>query len=152
LYFLLVLFVLALVFFGQQAQCSRCHQIRGEGGRTGPDLSNLVQRDYASVLKDVVEPSAAINPDHVAYVATLKNGDAVMGILQKDEPREVTLGLADGTMRAIPRGEIFGFAPSLVSLMPPGLLTALTKQQQKDLFIFLLTAPPAERAERAGSQ
>lgn len=131
------------VFFGQQATCSRCHQIRGEGGRIGPDLSNLVQRDYASVLKDVMEPSAAINPDHVAYIAMLKNGDAVMGILQNDTPQEVTLGLADGTTRAVPRGEVASIAPSPVSLMPPGLLTALSEQQRKDLFIFLLTPPPA---------
>ncbi|EDY19841.1 heme-binding protein [Chthoniobacter flavus Ellin428] len=132
------------VFFGQVAQCSRCHQIRGEGGRIGPDLSNLVQRDYASVLKDVVEPSAAINPDHVAYIATLKNGDAVMGVLQKDDPQEISLGLADGTTRAVRRSDIASLAASPVSLMPPGLLLALTEQQRKDLFTFLLGAPAAK--------
>lgn len=140
------------VFFGQQAQCSRCHQIRGEGGRIGPDLSNLVQRDYASVLKDVLEPSAAINPDHVAYIATLKSGDAVMGVLQKDTPQEVTLGLADGTTRSIPRAELATFTASPVSLMPPGLLTGLSEHQRKDLFIFLLTAPPAAAGAEGGGK
>ena len=52
------------IFFGEQAACSKCHQIGGEGGTIGPDLSNLIYRDYASVYKDITEPSAAINPDH----------------------------------------------------------------------------------------
>ena len=61
-------------------------------------------------------------------------------------PQEVTLGLADGTTRAVPRGEISSFTPSPVSLMPPGLLNGLSEEQRKDLFIFLLTAPPREGA------
>jgi putative membrane-bound dehydrogenase-like protein len=138
------------VFFGQQALCSRCHQIRGDGGRIGPDLSNLVQRDYASVLKDVVDPSAAINPDHLAYVATLKGGDTLVGVLQNDTPQEVTLGLADGTTRGVPRAELASFVPSAVSLMPPGLLAGLSEQQRKDLFVFLLTAPPSAPVAGAG--
>src|SRR5437868_11507126 len=35
--------------------------------------SNLIHRDYASVLKDIREPNSAINPDHVAYQVELNN-------------------------------------------------------------------------------
>ena len=38
------------VFFGEAAACSKCHTVNGHGGEIGPDLSNLVHRDYASVL------------------------------------------------------------------------------------------------------
>ncbi|MDB6109419.1 MAG: hypothetical protein JWR69_1169, partial [Pedosphaera sp.] len=50
------------VFFGEQAACFKCHQVGGEGGKIGPDLSNLIYRDYVSVLRDIMEPSAALNP------------------------------------------------------------------------------------------
>src|SRR5262249_17217264 len=59
------------VFFGEKANCAKCHKMRGEGAAIGPDLSNLVFRDYQSVIKDIREPSAAINPDYLAYVVEL---------------------------------------------------------------------------------
>src|SRR5262249_9797219 len=44
------------VFFSDEAVCAKCHVVGGRGGRIGPDLSNLIHRDYASVLKDIREP------------------------------------------------------------------------------------------------
>src|SRR5262245_25784438 len=60
------------IFFSDRAACFKCHTVRGEGGKIAPDLSNLIHRDYASVMKDIVQPSAAINPDAVAYNVHLK--------------------------------------------------------------------------------
>src|SRR5206468_541434 len=70
----------ARVFFSEAAACGKCHQIRGQGSRIGPDLSNLVHRDYQSVLKDVREPSAALNPDHIAYTFELDDGRVLTGV------------------------------------------------------------------------
>ncbi|NDF01075.1 MAG: heme-binding protein, partial [Verrucomicrobia bacterium] len=65
--------------FRGKAACLTCHTLRGEGFNVGPDLNNLVHRDYASVLRDIVEPSAVINPDAVGYTVTLKNGEVLTG-------------------------------------------------------------------------
>src|SRR5207249_1775736 len=62
------------IFSGDQLACAKCHSIRGEGGKIGPDLSNLVFRDYDSVLRDIASPNATINPDHLSYNLELKNG------------------------------------------------------------------------------
>jgi len=51
------------IFLSDEAGCAKCHIAHGAGGEIGPDLSNLVHRDYASVLRDVTQPSFAINPD-----------------------------------------------------------------------------------------
>src|SRR5262249_2671839 len=69
-------------FFGEQAACAKCHTIQGQGGTIGPDLSNLIFRDYASVLRDITQPSFAINPDHVTYVVDLKNGRTLTGVVR----------------------------------------------------------------------
>ena len=55
------------IFFNEKNLCVKCHQVRGRGGRIGPDLSNLIHRDYVSVLRDIHSPSAAINPDYITY-------------------------------------------------------------------------------------
>jgi putative heme-binding domain-containing protein len=130
------------IFFGDQASCFKCHTIFGQGGRIGPDLSNLPQRDYASVYKDITQPSAAINPDHIAYNVELKNGEGVTGVIVKDSGGSVVMGQVTGTDVTIKKSDISSMKPSSVSLMPEGLLQALTPQQQKDLLKFLLTEPP----------
>ena len=127
------------IFFGDQATCYKCHQIRGEGGTIGADLSNLIYRDYASVLQDITEPSAAINPDHIAYNVQLTDGEVETGVLLKNGDDEVLLGQATGKNLQIPKSRVANIKASAVSLMPEGLYKGLTEQQQKDLMRFLLT-------------
>lgn len=130
------------VFAGAGA-CFACHQAHGAGGVIGPDLSNLVHRDYASVLKDIVDPSAAINPDRIAYTLDLKDGSAVTGMILENTADAIVLGEVSGNKRTLPKSTVAGMKASSVSLMPPGLWQGLTTQQQKDLMTFLLTTPPA---------
>ncbi|MSU47612.1 MAG: heme-binding protein [Opitutus sp.] len=136
-----------LVFNGQPASCLACHQIRGEGGIIGPDLSNLVHRDYASVLKDITQPSAAINPDRIAYILELKDGSSAVGMVLDDTPEAVVLGEMTGGKKTIPRSSIAGMKASAVSLMPEGLWQALTPPQQRDLMTFLLTEAPDKQTK-----
>jgi putative heme-binding domain-containing protein len=131
------------VFTSAQAACAACHQVRGAGGVIGPDLSNLVHRDYASVLQDIVQPSAAINPDRLAYQIDLKAGEVVSGMILEETAREIVVGDASGATRRIPKGDVAAMKASAVSLMPEGLWQALKAGQQRDLMTFLLTEPPA---------
>jgi len=129
------------VFFSEQASCFKCHQVRGEGGKIGPDLSSLLQRDYASVVKDIAEPSAAINPDHLAYNLELRDGGAANGVLLEDTPEKIVLGQVTGQALIIQKNQITSMKASSVSLMPEGLLKGLSPQQQKDLLTYLLMQP-----------
>lgn len=129
------------VFFGEPAACSKCHVVAGEGGRIGPDLSNLVYRDYTSVLRDILEPSAAINPDHLSYNVELTDGTVETGVLLENNREGLVLGQANGENLALPRARIASQRPSTVSVMPEGLWQGLDAQQQKDLMTFLLTLP-----------
>jgi type 1 glutamine amidotransferase len=98
------------------------------------------------VLKDVQEPSAAINPDQVAYNIELKNGEAMTGVLVGDSGTESKFADASGKITALAKNEIASMKPSAVSLMPEGLLNSLSEAQRKDLFTFLLMPSPLEPA------
>ena len=130
------------LFFGQQLKCGVCHRIRGDGGLAGPDLSNLVSRDSASVLRDIKEPGAAINPDYIAHNVTLQNGDELSGIIHAQDERLLTLATADGKETILQRAGVKDLRASSVSLMPSGLLDALKESQVRDLLTFLLYEPP----------
>ncbi len=135
------------LFHGEKAACGKCHRVGGQGGKIGPDLSNLLHRDYASVLQDIQQPSAALNPDHLAYNLELKpDGDVTSGVLVGGDDSMVLLADASGRSTSIPRNHIRSMKASTISLMPEGLLEGLSESQRKDLLSFLLLPEPLEAA------
>lgn len=125
------------LYFGK-ANCHGCHAVRGEGGPIGPDLSNLVHRDFTSVVRDIREPGAALNPEHLAYQVALKDGTELVAVVFGDQPDKLRLGDATGAVKEIARSNVRSLVPLSTSLMPPGLLDALSPAEQRDLLTFLL--------------
>jgi putative heme-binding domain-containing protein len=128
-------------FFGTTANCSKCHAMRGIGGKIGPDLSNLPQRDYASVLRDVTQPSFAINPDYTSQTVLLTDGRALAGTTRVDGENLIVAD-QEGKETSVPRAEVEELAHSPQSIMPEGLPKALGDERLRDLMAFLLVEPP----------
>jgi putative heme-binding domain-containing protein len=130
------------LFFDVKLQCAKCHRVRGEGGAIGPDLSNLVSRDAASVLRDIMQPSASINPDYVAYNVALNNGSELTGFIRSQDNTSIKLIGADGKETQFRPTDVKEMHSSLVSLMPTGLLDAVKEESIRDLLTFLMHEPP----------
>jgi putative heme-binding domain-containing protein len=131
------------VFLGDVANCHKCHQLRGAGAKIGPDLSNLIHRDYDSVLRDIRQPNAAINPDYLAYTVVRTDGRVANGLIHAEAAASLTLADVSGKLVEIPRDEIEEIKPAGTSVMPEGLIRNLSEGQLKDLLTFLLTDPGA---------
>ena len=127
--------------FTGKAACATCHQLRGEGMRVGPELGNLIHRDYASVLKDIAEPSATINPDAVGYIVTQKDGTAVVGTRLAETAEELQIAQPGGAVARLKKSAITKSEPMTISLMPAGIDKVLTPDELRDLMAYLLTAP-----------
>ncbi len=125
------------LFFGEAA-CFTCHSIRGEGMAFGPDLGNLIHRDRDSVLKDILQPSATINPDQAGSALRLHDGTVVQGIVRAANDATIKLALPAGAELAIEKAKVAGIEPLKNSLMTEGYADRLTKEQQEDLLTFLL--------------
>jgi putative heme-binding domain-containing protein len=126
------------VFSSSEAKCSQCHMVRGEGQRIGPDLSNLVHRDYASVLRDIREPSFAINPDYITYVLALADGRVLSGPIRTEGER-LLVGDAEGRVVSVNRSDVEELKPAAISTMPEKLAETLGPVQMRDLLTFLLS-------------
>lgn len=129
------------VFFGAQANCSKCHRMHGTGGNVGPDLSNLRHRDYKSVLRDITDPSFAINPDHLSYSILLNDGKIVNGLV-KYEQGKIAVGNEQGEVIRIDQSDVEEIRPSTISIMPKGIPELLGQDKMRDLMTFLLTVGP----------
>jgi putative heme-binding domain-containing protein len=132
------------LFFGQTARCSQCHTIHGEGGKIGPDLSNLSHRDYESVLRDIRDPGFAINPDYITYLLALSDGRVLQGPL-RTQGEQLLVGDTEGHVTAVARADVDEIRPSPASAMPVGLADAIGAEALRDLLCFLL-APDLEPA------
>ncbi len=129
------------VFLSDKVLCSKCHTAHGVGAKTGPDLSNLPARDYASVLRDIVEPSAALNPDYLTYEIILKDGRHFPAVMHAGEPGKTVLGLGAGVEIIVDTADIVKREGSLTSLMPAKLNEAVDVESFRNLMTFLLTDP-----------
>ncbi|MBA4149228.1 MAG: ThuA domain-containing protein [Verrucomicrobia bacterium] len=130
------------IYFGEAASCYKCHVFNGEGQKVGPELSNLIHRDYASVLKDILEPSAAINPDHISFNIELTDGESISGVPLGGSDIELVLADAAGRLTKIPKSQVASMKPSTISLMPEGLMDGLSEQERKDLLTYMMMPPP----------
>ncbi len=138
------------LFLSETARCSQCHTVRGEGGKIGPDLSNLSQRDVTSVLRDIRDPSFAIHPDYISYNLALTNGQVLTGTV-RTVGKHLLVGDTQGRVSQIARTDVEEMKPLAVSTMPKGLTETLDAAALKDLLTFLLApefAPaPVHRPE-----
>ncbi len=129
------------VFLSEEAACSKCHVLHGQGGAIGPDLNNLVHRDYESVLRDLAEPSATINPDDLSYLVELKDGRVLTGSIRTEGPK-LLIGDEKAQVTTVERDQVDRLRPVSKSTMPDDLPKKLGPERMKDLMTFLLTEPP----------
>ncbi len=129
------------VFHSDAAGCYRCHAMQGRGAAIGPDLGNLIHRDYASVLRDLRNPGFAINPDYVGQTVVLKDGRVLTGVLQTRGDR-MLLGDAQGRQTELRTDEIEQMQPATTSVMPQGIVEKLSAEDLRDLLTYLMTPAP----------
>lgn len=135
------------IFFGEEAKCAVCHSFAGRGGKVAADLTVSVHRSPEAMLRDILEPSAAINPDYVSYVVQTNSGQALTGLLQSADEKQLTLVDSAAKLHHIHRNEIEDIRANSVSLMPTGF-DKLGRERLQDLVAFLCTED--EEAKRKG--
>ena len=129
------------LFFSEKSLCGKCHAIRGRGGKTGPDLSNLAHRDYPSVLRDITEPSFAINPEFITFKVVLDDGRVLEGPIRTIDG-QAHIGDSKGQVTVFEPEAVDSLKASKLSIMPDQAAKELSPVQMKDLMTYLLKRPP----------
>jgi len=134
-----------------QKNCATCHTLFGEGNKVGPDLTWTDRKNREFIITSIVDPSAVIRNEFVAYVVSTTNGRVLTGLVAESTPKTVTL-LDDKNQRTLlPRDEIEQMKASPQSLMPEKILDPFDDQQIRDLFSYLESdggGPKDKRARR----
>jgi putative heme-binding domain-containing protein len=127
----------------QVAGCYQCHNVQGQGGHVGADLSKVGQ-EYpgAELLRQILDPSAKIKDEFRVVAVFLKNDQRYKGMIVKREGE--TIQLAENLQEpdktiSIKKADISRVTPSDVSPMPTGLLVTLSRDEILDLLAFIVS-------------
>ena len=125
------------------ARCVICHRFGGDGGATGPDLTQLAGRFNLKDLTDaIVDPSKVISDQFKASVVETKSGKVITGKIVSESKDSITIVIdpenATKTVE-IKKSDIETQQASLVSLMPKDLLKTLNEDEVRDLLAYLLS-------------
>jgi putative membrane-bound dehydrogenase-like protein len=132
--------------------CGQCHQLFGEGGHIGPDLTGSNRADLDYILENVTNPSALIGKDYELHIFTLKDGRLVSGMVREETDALVTVQSV-GTEERVRRSDIAKEEKPGISMMPAGLFAGMSREQLRDLVGYLASprqvALPGEAAPAA---
>ncbi len=117
--------------------CASCHTLWDEGNKVGPELTGADRKNRDFLLTSLVDPSAYIRPEFVSYIASLKDGRSLTGLIVESSPQSVTLLNEKNERTVLARTKIEELSASAVSLMPEKLLDPLSEQEIRDLFSYL---------------
>jgi len=119
-----------------QSICGQCHQLFGEGGKIGPDLTGSNRADLDYILENVTNPSAVIGKDYELHIFTLKDGRVVSGMVRAEDDQLITVQSPTGEER-VRKSDVRSEEKPGISMMPEGLFGALSKEQMRDLVGYL---------------
>lgn len=119
------------------AICGACHQMYGQGGKIGPDLTGSGRANIDYLLENIADPSGVVSADYRMSLLTLKDGRTLSGVITGTTDKTVSLRTLAETM-TLEKSEITKTDTSPVSMMPEGLLLAFQPDQIRDLIAYLM--------------
>jgi quinoprotein glucose dehydrogenase len=126
------------IFFERtDVQCVRCHAVGNQGGQVGPPLTQIGgQKTREYLLEAVVTPNKQIAEGWGQVAVQLQNDAVEVGRAEKETETALTLILADGSRKTIPKSDLKARKAAL-SAMPEDLVKSLSKRDLRDLVAFL---------------
>ena len=131
--------------------CANCHQIRGQGGKLGPDLGNIgAMRSGAQIREAILDPDADGAIGYRAVKVTLKNGKTLSGVARNRTNYSLQLQDRDGNLHLISMVDVTDMTLGKGSPMPKDYAKRLTATEVDNLVAYLSnqSARPADPAKK----
>jgi putative heme-binding domain-containing protein len=125
------------------ARCVICHRFAGDGGATGPDLTQAAGRfNFKDLAESILEPSKVVSDQYRTSIVETSDGKSYTGrvLSVTDDSLLLLLDPEDSTKTVkIPKADIEGQRLSAVSIMPQDLAKQLNENELLDLLAYLLS-------------
>jgi putative membrane-bound dehydrogenase-like protein len=119
--------------------CQQCHILFDAGGDVGPNITGANRADLDYLLLNILDPNAVIPDEYKTTVLRTKDGRVLSGVVRKQDDTSLTLATANETV-VVPKKDISRSKVQPVSMMPEGLIDALSETERRDLIAYLQSA------------
>lgn len=122
----------------EKESCAACHRIRGEGGRSGPDLSDVgIFRLAGDLERSITEPNAEILAQNRHFHGVTKDGASIDGTLLNEDKYSVQLLDSHDRLVSVRRSDLRQFAIATDKSAMPSYKDKLNHQELSDLVSYL---------------
>jgi len=124
--------------------CAGCHQVNGQGGALGPDLTTIgATRSRESLTTSLRDPSATVALGFRA-VTLRSRGERIEGVVKGEDAFSLQIVTAGGALRAYRKRDVGELTRSTESLMPVFDAARLSDAALEDLLAYLGTLRGAQ--------
>ncbi|MDP1562805.1 MAG: c-type cytochrome [Pirellulaceae bacterium] len=121
-----------------QQQCGKCHRLFGAGETLGPELTGAQRDNLNYWLQNIVAPSAEVNTEYRLSLVQMADGRTLSGVVTQRTPAAFVLVSQDQT-QLIKLEDVEEVRALNQSLMPDGLLDAISDADKRHLFAYLMS-------------
>lgn len=121
-----------------QRVCLACHQMYGEGGIVGPDLTGSNRGNLDYLLLNILDPSGDIPDAYKMVTVKTKAGQVLVGSVTEEDNQRIVLSMV-GQQSVVAKTDIVSREISDVSMMPEGLLQTLKPDEVLNLIKYFQT-------------
>ncbi|HTI70591.1 MAG TPA: PVC-type heme-binding CxxCH protein [Candidatus Limnocylindria bacterium] len=122
-----------------QQNCAVCHQINGQGGLVGPQLTGVGNRGLDRLCEDILDPNRNVDRAFRQTVATLKDGDTMSGLFRREEGELLVFANATGQEFSLKKADVASRRESELSLMPDNFSEVIPNGDFNHLLAYLLS-------------
>ncbi|PQO38390.1 PVC-type heme-binding CxxCH protein [Blastopirellula marina] len=126
------------LFSDARTACNKCHQVKGNGGQVGPDLTTIGRsRSRLDLLESILFPSATFARGFAPYTVLTDDGKVVSGIILGEGTDQIRLGIDKDQAVTLTSSQIEEIRASDISIMPKDLAKNLSNEELADLLAYL---------------
>lgn len=119
--------------------CSECHQVKGEGGEVGPDLTLAGVNKLRFLSDSILHPAKEFTEGFETYIVVNKEGRRFIGIRTRETAEEIDITRATGEVVTIAQADIAEITQDEnTSIMPEDMTEALTVKDFQDVLAYMM--------------